>query len=329
MRLRWTAPPSCPGIAAVQQRTERLLGRPLGDPLHPRVEARVRVRGRGTWTAELHLETAGGRQTRVLRARSCEALAEATALLLAVTIDPTANLVTPAEPPLEPPTEPVPGPPLEPAVEPPGQVAVEPPPEPAPELPSGPGPPVLAPRPTAVAPPSLHRAALQGFVAAGLQAQWGALPGLGLGVLTAGGLRWRRARILALASYASTVRERELAAAPEVRLRGDQWWLGVTGCAALTRGRVELPLCGGWFAGAVRTRARGLVSGDTLRLPWTGALVDAGLRVLLHPRIALALQVGAQIPVLRPTFRVEGLGVVHQTGSVVAQAQLGLEIRLR
>lgn len=316
MRLRWTAPPSCPDVAAVQQRTERLLGRPLNDPRHPRVEASVQVRVRRTWTAELHLGAAGGRQTRILRARSCEALAEATALLLAVTIDPTANLETPAEPPPEPTAEPPP----EPAVEPSRQAAVEPPPEPA--LP------VLAPGPTAVASPPPRRATLQGFVAAGLQTQWGALPGLGLGVLAAGGLRWRRARVQALASYVSTVRERELAAAPEVRLRGDQWWLGVTGCATFSRGRIALPLCGGWFAGAVRTRARGLASGGTLRLPWTGALVDAGLRVLLHPRIALALQGGAQIPILRPTFRVDGIGVVHQTTSVVAQAQLGLEIRL-
>lgn len=318
VRLHWTAPPPCPDTAAVQQQTERLLGRPLGDPRHPPVEASVQVRRQGGWTAELRLTTAGGQQTRRLRARSCEALAEATALLLALTVDPTANLTTPE------PVEPV-----DPAPEP-----VDPPPEPVeapPEPVAAPAPASQPPAPVVLAPPPpapLRRNGVRGFVAAGVHTQWGALPGLGLGLLAAGGLRWRHARVQALASYASTIRERELAAAPEVRLRGDGWWLGLTGCAALSRGRVELPLCGGWFAGAVRTRARGLASGDALRLPWTGALVDAGLRVLLHPRVALAVQVGAQIPVLRPTFRVDGLGVVHQTSPVVAHAQLGLEIRL-
>ena len=322
VRLQWEAPPACPDLVAVQKLTERLLGRPLDDARHPRVEATARVRRGGAWSAELRLATASGRQSRTLRARSCEALAEATALLLALTIDPTASLAAPADTPAsDPPDPPVPLP-------------VAPPPAPGPPVVVGPrlvGPPVVVgPRLVVAVPaPGPRRGPSwpRGFVAAGFHLDLGALPGPGFGFLAAGGLRWRRARLLAAASFAAS-RPRELIAAPELRVRGDQWWVGLAGCATLPRGRVELPLCAGWFAGAVRTRVGGLASGGELRLPWTGALVETGLRVHVHPRVALALSVGGKVSVLRPSFRVENLGIIHQTRPIGAHGHIGLDIRL-
>ncbi|MBA3544959.1 MAG: hypothetical protein H0T76_00600 [Nannocystis sp.] len=323
VQVRWTAPVGCPSVEYVRARTEALLGRELEDPRHPPVEASVTIRRQsGGWSASLELATFEGRRRRPLRAGTCEALADVVALLLAVTIDPTARFPSlEAAPDGVQPTDRSP-------VGIPDAVPVERSPEaPAPAPRQTPPP---SPSPSPSPPPSPrpapdHRRRLQGFVGAGFTLQGGGVPGLALGAAGSGGLAWARARLLVTAAYAAPVSSSALA--PGARLAARQGWAAIAGCGLLVRRRLEVPLCGGWFAGAMRAVGSGLDDGRPVRLPWTGLVLGAGLRYVFHPRIAAAMDVLALVPVLRPSFIVDGLGVVHQAASLAASGQIGLELR--
>ncbi|UJR81714.1 hypothetical protein [Sandaracinus amylolyticus] len=95
--LTWSAPVGCPDRDAVASEVDRLLG------AHARRDTEIRVRAtierRGT---ELELEvvtiTPEGEGARTIGGASCEALAQAAALVIAMAIDPDAVAATEAEP---------------------------------------------------------------------------------------------------------------------------------------------------------------------------------------------------------------------------------------
>ncbi|MCB9611040.1 MAG: hypothetical protein H6721_02265 [Sandaracinus sp.] len=114
----WSAPEECPSEAVLRGEVERLLGGPLGDDT-PDVRARVSRRGE-SWRLRLRVGTEGERR---LEARTCTLLAEATALIVALAIDPvrvveTTEVRTESPSELAPPmASPVEGPPVEPPTE--------------------------------------------------------------------------------------------------------------------------------------------------------------------------------------------------------------------
>ncbi|MCB9601351.1 MAG: hypothetical protein H6720_13590 [Sandaracinus sp.] len=113
----WSAPEECPSEAMLRGEVERLLGGPIGDDT-PDVRARVSRRGE-SWRLRLRVGTEGERR---LEARTCSLLAEATALIVALAIDPvrvveTTEVRTESPSELAPPRTPVEGPLVEPPVE--------------------------------------------------------------------------------------------------------------------------------------------------------------------------------------------------------------------
>ncbi len=147
----------------------RLVATTPAEPL--RARAVVSRRGRGSY--EVVLELAGAAQgVRTLRARTCESVARAAALIIALAIDPQAAAVVSEEP-------------AEPEPEPPG-----PPPEPAPATP------VTADRPPAVrnAPPPRSAFTPRGLVFLGFLGEKALLPRLAPGAELGGGLAWRFVR---------------------------------------------------------------------------------------------------------------------------------------
>ena len=110
LALRWTAPPACPDGAVVRDEVERLLGGAIPDGARVTAEADATARG-SRYRLTLATEMEGAHGERVLEAERCAELAAATALILALMIDPEA--VARAEPsPLITGTQP---PPIEPA----------------------------------------------------------------------------------------------------------------------------------------------------------------------------------------------------------------------
>jgi hypothetical protein len=106
--LSWSAPDSCPSNAWVEQRVARILNRPPvvreGQVLlvHARVGPPEREQ---RWRVEIETNNGQRQSSRSLDAASCEELADATALLVAILIEPHVEPESPPAPP--PPPKPV------------------------------------------------------------------------------------------------------------------------------------------------------------------------------------------------------------------------------
>lgn len=97
IELRWTAPDECPTSADVLVEVERLLGaRTTGDPHVIDVVANVKKKKDGTFLVRLEIPGSDGPRSRQVSASSCAALGRATALILAMIVDPEAALSAPA-----------------------------------------------------------------------------------------------------------------------------------------------------------------------------------------------------------------------------------------
>jgi hypothetical protein len=88
LTLEWSAPPECPSSAEVLAEMERLLGGP--QPLHSGEgwTARAVVTHEGAWSVSIQTSSPSGAHRRALHAQTCRGLADATALILALAINP-------------------------------------------------------------------------------------------------------------------------------------------------------------------------------------------------------------------------------------------------
>jgi hypothetical protein len=92
VELTWKAPPGCPDRGEVEQRIVAILNRPVqvrdGEQLH--VSAVVEEpQLRAPWRVELVIDNGRRRANRSLRAASCDELANATALVVAILLEPS------------------------------------------------------------------------------------------------------------------------------------------------------------------------------------------------------------------------------------------------
>lgn len=304
--LQWTAPAVCPDEAAVRSRVEQIIGRPLreGDEA---VRVVARVTDDEPPQLRLSITSDSGSRERVIDGRDCAELAEVTAVLVAVAVDPSAN-------PLPPAPAPTPAPEKTPST-----AATQPRAEPRVQ------------RSTRVRPAASHGAGPRPGAAIHVA------PGVGLGtvpgptaVLAVGaGVRWLHARIdVAFEQWfprPATLGEGN--AGVDVRA----FRVGVRGCYVPTAGRVvELPLCAGLFGGAMRGDGRGVPRTRTQRIAWGGAQLEAGLMFApLRDRrwFAVGPMLRLQAPFVRPAFSLDGLGVAHRTGVLGFVGAIQVELR--
>jgi len=90
----WQAPAGCPDQASVRGRVAGMLGAGAVEGSDLTATGRVSASGEG-WRLELELVRAAGRERRTLADRDCAALADAAALMIAVTIDPRVAIAVP------------------------------------------------------------------------------------------------------------------------------------------------------------------------------------------------------------------------------------------
>jgi hypothetical protein len=99
LNVSWIAPPGCPTLADVQISISRLLGPSSGTSTSTEIVARARASpqddGRWLGVVETQLGTKSGKRS--LYAESCEAVASATALIIALMVDPDAVAAHQAE----------------------------------------------------------------------------------------------------------------------------------------------------------------------------------------------------------------------------------------
>lgn len=111
--LVWSAPVECPDADDVKRRVERILNRPLMLAHNEVLSVKAEVRAPGddrAWRVDLETDNGQRAATRALAAASCDELANATAILVAILLEPPSSSSTPV-------TAPSPTPPRPPRAE--------------------------------------------------------------------------------------------------------------------------------------------------------------------------------------------------------------------
>lgn len=314
--IEWTAPVPCPDVAQMNARIEA-----AGGTGRLAVEGVVTQESADVWQVELVLDLDGERDTRVLRGATCDEVAQAAELLIAVRRDETTVAEEPAPGPPEAvtPAVPTPAPPIETApaaasrlpAAPASAAARRPPTAPIPTRPRSP-----AGRATQPLPTGLHLGAAAGIGIGA--APWPSMP---LEIVV--GLSWPRLRVAARGRY-------HLARA--VTLDGDRrarigvGTAGVEACARPALARVELPLCGQLGVGGSRADGGGPEIRDRSGV-WAELGVDAGIAWHVRPWWALTLRVGAAA-VLAGSRYVRGIEVVFDPAPIHGRGVIGTEFHI-
>jgi hypothetical protein len=307
--LEWIAPAAeCPRVAAVEGMVVRLAGR-LPEPDELAVEATV-VPGDVTgWTLHLVAETDGQRTERRIDGDTCDALAKATAIIVAVALDPVGTAAAVDE--------------LAFAAgipDAPSSGATDPTPAPAP--PSTSGERELDVRRNANEP---RRVRALGGLGAGLVVA--TVPSVSGGPVAAVGLGIGRFRVEARGGYWAP-RLVELRPGVGARVQGGA--AGVHGCGEPDGVSVSWPLCVGIEAGGLQADGVGVANETTARFVWRAAVLSAGLRWWVARRVALRTDLELAIPfsvarvILGPPT-VEAPVVLHATAPVSPRLVFGVE----
>jgi hypothetical protein len=296
----WTSPAGCPTRDDVRGRAETL----LGGPIEPRLVNPLDAQGRVTSVDgrfELHLETVdnGIRGERTLKAATCEELASAAALIIALAVDPEtvaarskdastaagAAASTSGAPPV-----------------------ATPPPNPS----AGP-----APAAAEAEKPLRSGAPVTGFAEADLAVDWGALPDISFGPSLTGGFAVDRLELRLAATYFAP---RFAEAPPDPDRGGDVSLLvfGLAGCYALTASTAKIGLCAEFEGGALFAIGRGFDHTDDAVRPWLGAGGSVDLTIPVAGPVALRVGVGALFPFGRsPIQFTENPGEVTEIQSTI------------
>ena len=301
--LSWDAPPECPAQAEVVARVRARWGeRPA-----VRIEAEAVVarspRDPGVWHLRLWVRGDELVAEREIEARSCDALTEAAATMLAV----AATTPTPAA------SVEIPAPAAVVAAEPaaPAAARVEPIASVSSEEPRA----ALAPS-RRTSPPRARLGAFGGV-------DHGALPGTGATIVGEIGVHWPRVRLSAFGLYGFGRRVTARDVAAQHRLAAG----GVSVCGVAPLGAFELGGCASAELGALSSagiRGRAL---QRQQSPWAAGSLGAFGSWRFASRWALVLRVDAVLPLVRRRFFV-GDALVGRIGPIGVRALAGLTVVL-
>jgi hypothetical protein len=110
LEVVWNGPEDCARGDAVRLKVLRLLGRSQRELTPLRVSVTVHHDKGARWVAELETSSSAGGGTKRLEGESCDAIALASSVVIALSLDPEASLDTDSEPPAPPPAKPKPTP---------------------------------------------------------------------------------------------------------------------------------------------------------------------------------------------------------------------------
>ena len=315
--LEWEAPPECPDASEVRRQADALAKAAGVEMPDGGLRARGTIRASATgFTLELHLEGERDQGDRRLEAKSCSELAQATALILTLAIDPDAELDATAED-----TSAATNPPVIPDVA--AREPVEAP------LPTD-APAHATPKSSSGAGDRSEAPPLAVGIRAGIGIDaliWRPVgASLSLGVALLG----EHYRVELTGRYAtpSTV------ASPTndaLRARAQQWSLGVSACGVPTflRGALELPLCGGIEVGAMHAKGVGdALIGRKTFAPWVALTTGPTILWRVGRRLALWGSADALVLVGRPIFSTDGGTEVVHPRRAGLRALVGLEFRM-
>jgi hypothetical protein len=337
------APSGCPDAARVRQSVLRLLRSPPATGKTFSARASV-TRTRSGWHAEIHTNQADVSGHRSLDSEKCEDLADATALIVALMIDPNALVrdtsntgttvpapVAPAPSPLAPlnAASPPSGDPSSAATaSPPGAPAAAPhaisPPTPQPVI-SPPEDTQPVPKDRPLVP--LPSRATRWFARANVAGALGTLPGVGVGFGLALGVRFGRFRV----AIDGIVWPAETATVPNNAPAGGRVDLEVGGaalCAAFVRTiRLDAGPCVAFEAGRMHAVGINVSTKSEGAALWAAVGAGGYASLLLVSPLALSLEAGVLAPVASPQFQLADVGKAFQPAQVEGRAVFSGEVR--
>ncbi len=315
-RFTWAAPEGCPAERELAARIDRLLATSTltQAALDVAVSANVaRVAG-GRFRGRIEIASDGAASSRRLEAGSCDAVASATALIVATVIDPAAVERAQAA-----------------AAEP--EAPAVPKAEPAPEAPVVPP---QAPPPKKTAPPPIRKGAgTRAAAPAPRPVTWavGVLSWGGVGMLP--GLAWGFAESVSV-GYAPFSAGLEVqywapqgqasADHPSVGADFERFSGGANACFTVLEARAVLDACVGLDFILVRGLGYGVRESRLGTHRWLAPFVGGAVRFPLSTRLRLVGRIEASFPLSRDYFEIDGVGVVYRLPLVGARAGLGLAL---
>ena len=309
LELMWTAPTECPQAAAAEARVRRLVGTDAAGSVAASVS--VRQLGENRWSATLAL----GDTTRVLEGESCDSVADAAVVILAMAIDPEAAPEAPPAPATEQSAAEAPA-----AESPAGPVAAaRPPPPPASARASGNEHVAAATTDIAPVPPPAAELAPWGASLRGF-GEWGMLPAPSVGGVVAVHAAWSGRYLAELSALGLLPREEVVEGGTS---GGEFSWFGLqlTACRVLARPAF---VCGGFEAGRLSGTGFGAREVRTQHTFWAAPGVELAFAPALGSSFAFEASAGLFIALRKPEFAVDGVGVVHQPGPVSGRVELGI-----
>jgi len=307
VEIAWSAPADCPTTPDVEASIRDLLGRPphLPDGRKLEIKARAeRKRDRGwSGTIETRLGTTTG--SRTIATESCRAVADATALIVALMIDPEA-VAARASPPA------APSPPQDPSR------AIRAPP---------------AATETAVSrapPPSRRGLARTLSLGPMLAVDVGTLPRPSYGAGGRVGVKVGRSAlelgVLASTSARGTIPGTAPPAGGSFRF----WSASLSACPAFAVRRFDLGACAEIDAVEVKGTGFGVTARYENDARWLALGAGAIARLRISPHVAIPLRMGVVAPLGHPTFVLkgvtEGQGQIYSPSRVAVRALLAVDV---
>ncbi len=306
--LDWRAPAECPDGKTVEREVSRLLG---GAPAAVPIAAVAEVtHEEARWRVQLRTQSAENTGDRAIESDTCRELADATALVLAMAIDPARVAATRASPVIVVPpdagidasTSVIVVPPSTPATAPPTRAATEPPSAP-------PGP-----------PPPRKTFAIGPYVLGDI----GTLPNPGVGpalafAWTPGALRLQLTGLF----FPSNTARLPFSRGGTFELFGAD----AGGCYEFLFGVFEAGPCLGVELGALKGTGFGINKQTPALAFWAAPSVGAAFAWRIGSSFALRLELDALFPLQRPEFVLDGVGGVHRPAAVLGRVGLGAEVR--
>lgn len=288
--LEWDAPGDCRPAADVDAQIEAAKLE-LEEPAQGDVVVRG---GAGAWSAEVAIEVDGSMVRRTLGEADCDALADAVAVVVLVTLDPLARERDPTFVPAPAPSD-----------DPDLAARPENPPLPAPDEPE---PPAARTETEDAVPPTEPAPARRRVRWEGVSLWLGGGGEIGMlevpfGTAAAGvGLRFGPLRIDASGVFVGVRRlEHENGGAAVFNVGGAQ----LRACWVPAWARFELPLCGGGEVGAISARGRGLMRSRTVRSPWASGLASARAQGNVAGRWWIWGGLEGAVSLVRPGFAID------------------------
>ena len=313
VELSWQAPTVCPDAHEVLRQHDELSSDAVADGT---VQVRAVVEQRGaTFHETLEITVDGEQELHEFEGPSCVVLGRATALLIAIAVDPiqVVNALEPQVP------EPEAG----------GVPRTTGPSQRAEEALDPPSAPMQLTKPVRASPAWHVDVGLRGG------ARWGGLPGLGAVAGGAVGLEREaalpvRLRLELGADYATptaiSYSDREGLGA-----RLDLWTVNSRACLSVGREAVSIPLCAGAAVGQLRARASGTADAHTDRSAWVAATAEASLRWRFAPAWFFSVGLEVSAPLLRETFHfdeaVDPVRSLYEVGPVALVPHAGFAVQ--